>query len=206
MKNNRWCRAFLLVAVGFLACQARIRVNPYVLMRTELGDIVVEIYSDKAPLTAKNFMRYVDENRFSDAFFYRVVRLDNQPHDAVKIEVVQGGIGFVESDLRLPTIDHESTKKTGVLHEDGVISMARASPGTASSEFFICIGDQPELNFNGKRNPDGGGFAAFGSVVEGMDVVRQIHVGEADGQMLKTPIRITEVRRVKKREMQADSL
>ncbi len=206
MKNNGCWRAFLLVAVGLLACQSRIRVNPYVLMRTELGDIIVEIYSDKAALTAKNFMRYVDENRFSDAFFYRVVRLDNQLHDAVKIEVVQGGMGFVESDLRLPPIDHESTKKTGVLHEDGVISMARASPGTASSEFFICIGDQPELNFNGKRNPDGEGFAAFGSVVEGMDVIRQIHAGEADGQMLKTPVRITEVRRVKKRELREDPL
>ena len=196
--------SILFSVVCILSCKAADRPNPQVIITTDVGDIVIEVYSDRAPLTAKNFLRYVDEDRLRGTFFYRAVRMDNQPNDTVKIEVVQGGIGFVESDLRLPPIAHETTQQTGVLHRDGVISMARAAPGTASSEFFICIGDQPELDYRGERNPDGEGFAAFGKVVDGMDVVRKIHAGEADGQMLKMPVIITEVRRVKKRGLRED--
>jgi peptidyl-prolyl cis-trans isomerase A (cyclophilin A) len=187
-----------------LSCKTSDRPNPQVVIHTGAGDIVIEVYSDRAPLTAKNFLRYVDENRFRNASFYRTVRMDNQPANAVKIEVIQGGIGFVESDLRLPSIVHENTNRTGILHKDGVISMARAEPGTASSEFFICVGDQPELDFGGERNPDGMGFAAFGRVIEGMDVVRQIHRKEADGQMLRTPVRIMEVRQLKRTGLNKD--
>ncbi|UCD20490.1 MAG: peptidylprolyl isomerase [candidate division WOR-3 bacterium] len=165
-------------------------------MQTGAGDIVVEVYAKKSPITAGNFLRYVDEGRFKEASFYRVVRMDNQPSNDFKIEVIQGGIGFVESELRLPPIVHETTEQTGVVHLDGVVSMARAEPGTASSEFFICINDQPELDFGGRRNPDGQGFAAFGRVARGMDVVRKIQRGEADGQMLRTPIRISSISRV----------
>ncbi|UCD06736.1 MAG: peptidylprolyl isomerase [candidate division WOR-3 bacterium] len=189
---------------GLIACRSAVQDDPVVLIRTELGDIVVEIYLNKAPITSRNFMQYVNEKRLRDALFYRAVRMDNQPDNDVKIEVIQGGIGFMESDLRLPPIIHESTDETGILHKDGVISMARAAPGTASSEFFICIGDQPALDFGGKRNPDGVGFAAFGKVVDGMDVVHKIHAGEADGQMLKMPVKITEIRRVKKRKASTD--
>lgn len=170
--------------------------NPRVLMSTELGDIIIEVYEDKAPITAVNFLRYVDENRFKKASFYRVVRLDNQPDNDITIEVIQGGIGFIESDSRLPAISHETTDKTGIEHKDGIISMARREPGTASSEFFICIGDQPELDFGGKRNPDGQGFAAFGRVIQGMDVVRTIQQQLADNQMLISPIKIIEITRV----------
>jgi len=198
MKNSGGFRFMLFVVVCCLACKTGIQGNPFVLMRTELGDIIVEIYSNKAPLTAKNFMRYVDENRYRIASFYRVVRWDNQPASDVKIEVIQGGIGFVESELRLSPSAHETTEQTGIPHRDGVISMARAEPGTASSEFFICISDQPELDFGGKRNPDGQGFAAFGRVIKGMDVVRKIQMGEAEGQMLYAPVRILGVRRIGK--------
>ncbi|UCG91389.1 MAG: peptidylprolyl isomerase [candidate division WOR-3 bacterium] len=170
--------------------------NPRVLMSTELGDIIIEVYEDKAPITAVNFLRYVDENRFKKASFYRVVRLDNQPDNDITIEVIQGGIGFIESDSRLPAISHETTDKTGIEHKDGIISMARREPGTASSEFFICIGDQPELDFGGKRNPDGQGFAAFGRVIQGMDVVRTIQQQLTDNQMLISPIKIIEITRV----------
>jgi len=193
--------SILLSVVCGLNCKISDRPNPQVVIKTGVGDIVIEVYSDRAPVTVKNFLRYVDEGRFRDAFFYRTVRMDNQPNDAVKIEVVQGGIGFVESDLRLPPIVHETTEQTGVLHKDGVISMARAVPGTASSEFFICIGDQPDLDFRGKRNPDGKGFAAFGRVLQGMKVVRKIHAGESDGQMLRVPVRIIEVRHMKKSQL-----
>jgi peptidyl-prolyl cis-trans isomerase A (cyclophilin A) len=166
------------------------------MLSTDLGDIIIEVYLDKAPATAANFLRYVDENRYREAQFYRVVTMDNQPNSDIKIEVIQGGIGFIESELRLGPIEHETTDKTGILHTNDVISMARAGPGTASSEFFICIGDQPELDFGGKRNPDGQGFAAFGRVVKGMDVVRKIQVQPEKNQMLIKPIRITNVKRI----------
>ena len=167
-------------------------------METELGNITVEVYLEAAPVTAANFMRYVDEDRFGGATFYRVVRLDNQPNDDVKIEVIQGGLGNQGREKRLPPIEHETTEKTGLRHLDGVISMARGRPGTASSEFFICVGDQPELDYGGKRNPDGQGFAAFGRVVSGMEVVRKIQQLEPEGgQYLENPLAITRIARVR---------
>jgi peptidyl-prolyl cis-trans isomerase A (cyclophilin A) len=164
--------------------------NPRVIIRTELGDFEVEIYEDRAPLTAGNFLRYVSEGRFEGAIFYRTVTMVNQPDNEIKIEVIQGGLADDPLGLGLPPVEHETTDQTGLKHLDGTISMARATPGTASSEIFICIGDQPELDFGGRRNPDGQGFAAFGRVVRGMDVVRKIQAQPADGQMLSPEIAI----------------
>ena len=171
--------------------------DPQILIQTEFGDIKVEIYEKKAPITAPNFLGYIDKNLFEGASFYRTVTMDNQPNNDIKIEVIQGGLRFADSEKRLPAIEHETTDMTGILHKDGVISMARSEPGTASSEFFICIGDQPELDFGGKRNPDGQGFAAFGKVIEGMDVVRKIHKQPAARQMLNPRIKIINIIRVK---------
>ncbi len=198
MNDKRGILFILCISLMVTWCRIQEEALPLVLLKTEMGDIKVAIDIVDAPMAAMNFMRYVDESRFKEASFYRVVRSDNQPEDAVKIEVIQGGIGFAESDLRLPPIEHETTEKTGLLHKDGVISMARREPGTASSEFFICVGDQPELDFGGKRNPDGQGFAAFGRVIEGMDVVRAIHGQPADGQMLVSPVKIISIERAKK--------
>ncbi len=181
-------KVLTLVLVAAVLSPVALAANPRVSMETSLGMIVVELYPDKAPVTVENFLRYVDEDRFSTARFYRVVRMDNQPNNDIKIEVIQGGLGF-EPDLKsLPEIEHETTDKTGVLHKDGTLSMARNEPGTASSEFFICVGDQPELDFSGMRNPDGQGFAAFGQVVKGMDVVRAIQEGADKNQMLIEPL------------------
>ncbi len=168
---------------------------PRVIIVTEFGDIVLELYQEEAPITVSNFLQYIDENRFSSSVFYRVVHLNNQPNNHVKIEVVQGGLKDDHHPDCLPAIRHETTVQTGILHRDGVISMARKEPGTASSEFFICIGDQPELNFGGKRNPDGQGFAAFGRVIEGMAVVRQIQNQPDQEQYLSADIRILEIKR-----------
>jgi peptidyl-prolyl cis-trans isomerase A (cyclophilin A) len=170
---------------------------PKVKMKTDLGDIIIEIDTINAPVTATNFLKYVDDKIFNSAFFYRVVRMDNQPDNDIKIEVIQGGLGFDDSPLSLSPIEHETTDKTGILHKDGVISMARMEPGTASSEIFICIGNQPELDFGGKRNPDGQGFAAFGKVINGMDVVREIQSKPDEEQMLVTSVYIIEVMRIK---------
>ncbi len=164
-----------------------------VIMETGLGNLEIEVYTADAPVSAANFLRHVDENLFQGASFYRVVRLDNQPDNDVKIEVIQGGLW--PEDSPLPPITHETTKQTGRLHLDGVISMARLEPGSATSEIFICVGDQPQLDFGGRRNPDGQGFAAFGRVINGMEVVRRIQQLPADGQTLLEPVRITAIRR-----------
>lgn len=166
---------------------------PHVLIITEIGTIEVEIYTDKAPVTADNFLRYVKERRFKGATFYRSVKMNNQPDSKVKIEVVQGGLFEDEHPAMLPPIIHESTDLSGLLHTNGVISMARYGPGTATSEFFICIGDQPSLDQGGGRNPDGVGFATFGKVVDGMEVVEQIHHMPTDGQYLNPRVRILEM-------------
>jgi peptidyl-prolyl cis-trans isomerase A (cyclophilin A) len=119
--------------------------------------------------------------------------MDNQPDNQVKIEVIQGGLFHDHVLDTIAPIIHESTLETGILHTDGVISMARNHPGSASTEFFICIGDQPSLDFGGKRNPDGQGFAAFGKVISGMDVARAIQALPERGQILEKQVRIREI-------------
>jgi peptidyl-prolyl cis-trans isomerase A (cyclophilin A) len=171
--------------------------NPHVLIKTELGDITIEIYEKDAPITAANFLKYVDEGLYKDGCFYRVVTMDNQPNNDIKIEVIQGGLSAETRGNMLSPIEHETTDNTGILHKNGVISMARSKPGTASSEFFICVGDQPELDFGGKRNPDGQGFSAFGRVVDGMDVVKKIHQQPTEEQMLVPRIKIFDIVRSK---------
>ncbi|MCA9735751.1 MAG: peptidylprolyl isomerase [Deferribacteres bacterium] len=183
---------YFILALSAFACSKQ---NPQVVMKTDLGDMTFEIYPEQAPITAANFLEYVDNDLFKGAHFYRVVTLENQPNDSIRIEVVQGGLGWNENEQRLPAIAHETTAKSGILHEDGVISMARGNPGTADSEFFICVGAQPELDFGGRRNPDGQGFATFGRVIEGMDVVRKIQQQPEEGQMLIEKIAITSIRR-----------
>jgi peptidyl-prolyl cis-trans isomerase A (cyclophilin A) len=189
----RFIQSLLIVTLLVILICGCGQQNPEVLIQTTLGEIKVEVYEEKAPITATNFLRYVRENRFRGATFYRTVTMDNQPNNDIKIEVIQGGLKEDSLGLGLPAIEHETTGQTGLLHLDGSISMARAEPGTASSEIFICVGDQPELDFGGQRNPDGQGFAVFGMVVEGMDVVRRIQAQPADGQMLDPEIPITAV-------------
>ncbi len=186
---------FSCILMMLLACHPKPE-RPVVILETDAGTIRVELYPEAAPLTVTNFLSYVDRKMYDGSSFYRVVRLDNQDNP-VTIEVVQGGLDLIMNVDSLPPIPHESTEKTGILHRDGVVSMARYGPGTATSEFFICVGDQPALDFGGKRNPDGYGFAAFGKVTEGMDVVRKIHQGATTGdfQLLNAPIRIIKMYR-----------
>lgn len=172
-----------------------------VLMSTSEGDIVIDLYADRAPETVANFLRVVDGKHYDGASFYRVVTYGNDNGNP-KIEVIQGGLR--DAPPPFPPISHETTEQTGILHKDGVISMARGEVGTASSEFFICIGDQPGLDYGNVRNPDEQGFAAFGRVTHGMEVVRRINRIRADapsdseytsGQILAEPVTIFRVRR-----------
>ena len=183
--------AAVLAALA-MAAPAAAQALPRVIIQTDLGDIEVEVDSIRAPITSANFLRYVDLGFYRVGSFHRTVTADNQPKDKVKIAVVQAGL----DSLRVkdfPPIPLERTKVTGLSHKDGTISMARDGPDTATSDFFICVGDQKELDFGGKRNPDGQGFGAFGQVVLGMDVVQKIHRSPADGQRLEPPIRITNI-------------
>ena len=189
--------AIILIAV-FAAPVACDRPVNLVLIRTELGDMTVEIYTEQAPVTANNFLFHVERGDYTNSVFYRVVRLDNQPDNQVKIEVIQGGL-FHETMLDTITpIIHETTQETGILHTDGIISMARMEPGSASTEFFICIGDQPSLDYGGKRNPDGQGFAAFGKVIRGMDVARAIQALPDEDQYLMDQVRIRDISLISK--------
>ena len=170
--------------------------NPIVCISTEIGEIEVEIFVKEAPVTATNFLEYIKKGMFKNACFYRVVNMENQPDDDIKIEVIQGGPGWSDSLTGFAPVKHEATDITRIKHLDGTLSMARDKPGSASSEFFICINNQPELDFGGKRNPDGQGFAAFGKVIKGMDVVRKIQKLDNTNQMLDNPVIILDIIRL----------
>lgn len=186
-----------LLLAGIIADRAaRADEKPVrVLLRTEAGDIEVELDSAKAPVTVANFLRYVDGKFYDGGQFHRTVTPGNQPDNKVKIEVIQGGVHPDKAKDEFPPIKLERTRDTKLAHKDGTISMARDGPDTATGDFFVCIGDQPELDFGGKRNPDGQGFAAFGRVVKGMDVVKKIQAAPADGQTLKPPVKILKATR-----------
>ena len=145
-------------------------------------------------MTVRNFLRYVEAGRYDGGVFHRTVRADNQPHNPVKIAVVQASVAPRWAEEDFPPIALEPTSRTGLRHRDGAISMARAEPDTATSDFFVCVGDQPELDEGGRRNPDGRGFAAFGRVIRGMDVVRRINASPAEGQTLQPPVAIVKAR------------
>ena len=195
-------RRHMLALVAALPLTAAAKSAPVrVRMVTDLGPIVIELYPDKAPVTVANFLAYADKHLMDGGSFYRTVSPKNDNNPAT-INVIQGGLNV--DDGPLPPIIHENTYETGLRHTDGVISMARGGVGTASSEFFICLGANPALDFDGPRNADRQGFAAFGKVVQGMDVVRRIHgaptMTKADdpylkGQLLEKPVKIQKLSR-----------
>jgi peptidyl-prolyl cis-trans isomerase A (cyclophilin A) len=183
--------AAILVLIVFASPQPRL----HVLIETDLGEIEMELDTAKAPATTANFLKYVDAGLYDGGRFHRTVRPDNQREKPVKIAVIQGAANAARKTDFFPPIPLERTNETGLLHKDGTVSMARAGVDTATEEFFICVGDQPELDFGGKRNPDGQGFAAFGRVVRGMDVVRRIQESTAEGETLRPAIKIISMRR-----------
>jgi peptidyl-prolyl cis-trans isomerase A (cyclophilin A) len=173
---------------------------PRLTLSTHLGDILVELDAERAPRTAGHFLRLAETGALAGASFYRITHPDPSKTPPLTIDVVQGGVGW-ERCLALPTVAHEPTSQTGLRHVDGVISLARSAERDGSSEFFICLGDQPVLDASDGAGPAAAGFAAFGRVVEGMEVVRAIHGLPADapppggdlrfaGQFLTDPVAI----------------
>lgn len=172
---------------------ATVRVS----LQTSEGPIVLELETERAPITAGNFLRYVDQKRLDGVTFYRATKV------APGYGLIQGGARN-DPKRALPPIAHEPTSKTGLSHVDGAISMARNAPGSASGDFFITIGAMPSMDADPTKPGDNLGFAVFGRVVEGMDVVHRIldaptspteGEGVMRGQILAIPVRITTARR-----------
>lgn len=178
------------IAPRFQWREVPIPAKPRVQIETALGNIELELDAVAAPLTTRNFLTYAHRRLYNDGAFFRTVTLDNQPTNSVKIRVLQARANVEREAEFLPSVPLERTRDTGLRHLDGAVSMARTSPDSAQHHFFICIGDQPELDFGGRRNPDGQGFAVFGQVVKGMDLVRRFHAAPAEGQQLTPPIAI----------------
>jgi len=182
----------LCISLSFAASRETVTTN--IALKTSKGDIIIELYNQSAPITVDNFLRHLDGGYYDGSSFYRTVTNQND-NGSPKIEVIQGGLG--DTSKPFPAISHESTNITKLKHEDGTISMSRGEIDSATSDFFICIGSQPGLDYGGERNNDGQGFAAFGKVIEGMDIVRDINGmpsnKEADneyvkGQIINNPI------------------
>jgi peptidyl-prolyl cis-trans isomerase A (cyclophilin A) len=165
-------------------------------LETAMGPIDVEIDVAHAPLSAANFLRYVDAGRYDGGRFHRTVRKDNELRPEVPIEVVQAGVAPAHEAKEFPPIPLERTRDTGLRHLAGTLSMARDTTDSATSDFFICLTDLPTLDFGGARNPDGQGFAAFGRVTSGLDIVRRIQAAPASGQSLEPPIAILRASRL----------
>ena len=208
MTRSRFLTALAALAFSFAitpSAFAQQGAKPVrVRVQTTLGDIVLELDAVKAPNTTANFLKYVDAGHYDGGTFHRTVKMDNQPESPIKIEVIQAGVNADKAKAGFDPIKLERTNATGLLHKDGAVSMARGAADSATSGWFICINDQPSLDFGGMRNPDGQGFAAFGRVVSGMDVVRKIQQAPSsadrktntEAQKLTPPISVTKVSRV----------
>jgi peptidyl-prolyl cis-trans isomerase A (cyclophilin A) len=193
----------VVIAAGTASQAPDRRQDTVVAFETEKGTIEVAVDGARAPATAANFLRYVDAGFFDGGSVNRAVRPDNTVRHDIEIQVIQFQIDEARNRQEFPPIPLERTSVTGLKHVDGTISMARGGPDTATGSFSIVIGDQPAMDFGGRRNPDGQGFAAFGHVVRGMGVVKAIHAsptgkaGPYGTESLSPPIKILKAYRRK---------
>ncbi|MEO6537102.1 MAG: peptidylprolyl isomerase [Ferruginibacter sp.] len=191
-------KILLLPAIVFLfSCGHKKYDNPHVLINTNIGEIEVELFPGKAPKTTAAFLSYVEAGFYKNGSFYRVLKNEDLAPE-YNTGLIQGGIWKTNNTqvLQLPGIAHESTAQTGLSHTNGTISLARTTPGTASSEFFICIGNQIQFDKSTSVNADGLGFAAFGKVFKGMDVVRKIQSQRSQGETFNEQIKISNIERL----------
>ena len=187
-----FCAAALLTTAAPAPAGSRAAAPVDVAIETSAGTIVVRLDVGRAPVTTANFLHYVDAGTYNGTTFYRTVSKANEPSS--RIEVIQGGLNPQAPNPMIHPIPLESTSKTGLHNTDGAISMARTSdPNSGSTEFFLCIGDNRFLDAGG---PTGPGYAAFGKVLRGADIVRKIQRSHANGETLAPPIRIIKMTRV----------
>jgi peptidyl-prolyl cis-trans isomerase A (cyclophilin A) len=184
----------LLLPTVLLACGGPKYENPHVVIATNVGDVELELFPDKAPKTVAAFLSYIDSGYYNNGSFYRVLMTEGFSNDS-NTGLIQGGM-WQRSDKQhpnIPGIVHESTKQTGLSHTNGTVSLARLAVGTASTEFFICIGNQTQFDYG--QGDDGEGFSAFGKVFEGMDVVRKIQREPSNGESFAPKIVISKITR-----------
>lgn len=178
-----------LLSLGVVGCATTgaSQESPRVVIDTDAGRLVVELSLDRAPLTTCNFLAYVTDGDYVGGSFFRTVVRETNTGNPNPIDVIQAATPRGSDDDSRPPVELERTRDTGLSHVAGAISMARDGPDTATSSFFIVTRDTPSLDFGGARNPDGQGFAAFGRVVEGLDVARRIQMSPADDEEQLTP-------------------
>ncbi len=186
-----------LTCVVFISCNHTAYKNPHIIIETQLGDIEVELFLDKAPKTVSAFLSYIDSGFYNNTSFYRVLKTEELP-TASNTGIIQGGMWQTNpaKKITIGGIAHETTKQTGLTHESGIISLARLTPGTANTEFFICIGDQSPLDAGRRGTQDGQGYAAFGKVFEGMSIVRKIQGQKSHGDRFDEKIEIRKITRL----------
>jgi peptidyl-prolyl cis-trans isomerase A (cyclophilin A) len=192
---NKLIIAFILLF--FVSCNHPHNKNPHVLINTRLGDIELELFPDKAPKTVAAFLSYVDSGFYKNSSFYRVLKADDMPTD-FNTGIIQGGIYQSDNHKigKVQPIPHESTKQTGLSHISGTVSFASMGAGTATTEFFICIGDQLTLDAGASGTSDGQGYAAFGKVFKGMSIVRKIQNQNSHGDRLDEKVDILSIERL----------
>ena len=188
---------FIFCAMLFMACHQTEYKNPHIVINTQLGNIEVELFPDQAPKTVAAFLSYIDSGFYNKTSFYRVLKTEELP-TVNNTGIIQGGMWQTNpgKKITIPGIEHETTKQSGLTHQSGSISLARTTPGTANTEFFICIGDQSPLDFGRRGTEDGQGFAAFGKVFEGMDIVRKIQAQKSHGDKFDAKIEINKITRL----------
>ena len=185
------------LACGACASLPEPAPSPVVMIQTDMGTMSVALALDHAPLTVCNFLRYVTDGDYDGGSFFRTVVRQTNTANPNPIDVIQAATPRGSDDDSQPPITLERTRDTGLNHRAGTISMARGGPDTATSSFFIVTQDTPSLDFGGARNPDGQGFAAFGRLIDGLDLARRIQMSPADGQeQLTPPVVIRSVRLV----------
>jgi peptidyl-prolyl cis-trans isomerase A (cyclophilin A) len=173
--------------------------HPTVDIQTYYGDIIVELYPEKAPKTVAAFLSYVDSGYYKNTSFYRVLKKEDQAMNVDKAELIQGGLWQTNYKLQktIPGIPLETTKQTGILHTEGVISLARnEDPNSGNTEFFITLDNEPDYDYGGDASPDKQGYTTFGKVIEGMQYVKEIHQQPDFETNFKPPIRIINIKRL----------
>lgn len=188
---------YICVVCLLISCGGPHYKNPHVLITTRLGDIELELFPDKAPKTVAAFLSYVDQGLYNNTSFYRVLKTDEMPTD-FNTGIIQGGIYQSNSNMigKIKPIVHESTQQTGLSHLSGTVSFASLGAGTATTEFFICIGDQLTLDAGESGTTDKQGYAAFGKVFKGMGIVRKIQNQSSHGDKFDEKIDILKIERL----------
>jgi peptidyl-prolyl cis-trans isomerase A (cyclophilin A) len=181
---------FVLLVIQTISCTQKKYDNPHIVIDTNYGEIEAELYPKKAPKTVAAFLSYIDSGFYKNTTFYRVLKNEDLPMD-INYGVIQGGVWPQKKNV--VGVEHESTRLTGLTHTNGTLSLARTSVGTATTEFFICIGDETNFDAGNKGAYDTLGFAAFGRVVKGMDIVRKIQAQKNTGENFNTKIIINNI-------------